>query len=495
MHTCVLLAYAPPTCVAAGICICACTKKVGGAANKQYVTVVIHTRSAATLMSFLPRISCRPKKVSSRTQKPYRDGTRAEELLLPTTGTPGIVCIGNHGDEGGNNGRPRTATLNRPRVLDTLPVIKSERAKNSPFIICHLCGREFGSTSIGIHLKQCQQKLLVRHGTGTDSKVKTPLLPELQLSPRLKHSETSCKENTNTSLASSSWEPFSCKCQFCGCKYGKHSVAIHEGRCPQNPQVQKQQNTDVREKDGKVTRQPMIRRSASIVSKSLDVGFISAHDISPPPRPETRTLNFSSLRLNAVNAGHSVPCEHCGKEIAADRVMVHSRTCKPSSQMSTENITFPTLPRVLRTESGSSTVSEPEAHAKVVNKPSSVVCYICGREYGTKSIAIHQPQCLKKWKIANSQLPINYRKPLPRKLDNKLKLTRLASTENSMTVQRLPEGRKIPDEVVEGYFQHCYAEFEEELLPCKKCGRTFAPERHVKHIPNCNAKPLPPRGK
>lgn len=444
---------------------------------------------AATLMSFLPRISSRPKRVSSRTEKPYRNSSRAEELPLPTTGT-GIVCIGNHGDEGGNNGRPRTATLNRPRVLDTLPVIKSEGAKNSPFVTCHLCGREFGSASIGIHQKRCQQKLLLRHATETDSKVKMPLLPELQLSPRLKHLETSCKENTNTSLASSSWEPFSCKCQFCGCKYGKHSVAIHEGRCPQNPQVQKQQNTDVRKK---VTRQPMIRRSASIVSKSLGVGFISAHELSPPPRPETRTLNFGSLQLNAVNAGHSVLCEHCGKEIATDRVMVHSRTCKPSSQMSTENITFPTLPRVLRTESESSTVSEPEA--QVVNKPSSVVCYICGREYGTKSIAIHQPQCLKKWKIANSQLPINYRKPLPRKLDNKLKLARVASAENSMTVQRLPEGREIPDEVVEGYFQHCYAEFEKELLPCKKCGRTFAPERHVKHIAKCNAKPLLPRGK
>ena len=457
--------------------------------SPSYKRVVGHVVYAATLMSFLPRISSRPKRVSSRTEKPYRDSTRAEELPLPATGT-GIVCIGNHGDKGG---RPRTATLNRPRVLDTLPVIKSEGAKNSPFITCHLCGREFGSASIGIHQKQCQQKLLVRHATGTDSKVKTPLLPELQLSPRLKHLEASCKENTNTSLASSSWEPFSCKCQFCGCKYGKHSVAIHEGRCPQNPQVQKQQNTDVRKKDGKVTQQQKVRRSASIVSKSLDVGFISANEISPPPRPETRTFNFSSLQLNAVNTGHSVPCEHCGKEIAADRVMVHSRRCKPTSQMSTENITFPTIPRVLRTESESSTVSEPGA--QVVNKPPSVVCYICGREYGTKSIAIHQPQCLKKWKIANSQLPINYRKPLPRKLDNKRKLVRLPSTESSMTVQRLPERREIPDEVVEGYFQHCYAEFEKDLLPCKKCGRTFAPERHVKHIANCNAKPLLPRGK
>ena len=145
-------------------------------------------------MSFLPRISSRPKRVSSRTEKPYRDSSRAEELPLPTTGT-GIVCIGNHGDEGGNNGRPRTATLNRPRVLDTLPVIKSEGAKNSPFVTCHLCGREFGSASIGIHQKRCQQKLLLRHATETDSKVKMPLLSELQLSPRLKHTTSRQQKN------------------------------------------------------------------------------------------------------------------------------------------------------------------------------------------------------------------------------------------------------------------------------------------------------------
>ena len=37
--------------------------------------------------------------------------------------------------------------------------------------------------------------------------------------------------------------------------------------------------------------------------------------------------------------------------------------------------------------------------------PKSVVCYICGRKYGTASIIIHEPQCLKKWRLENNQLP------------------------------------------------------------------------------------------
>lgn len=35
------------------------------------------------------------------------------------------------------------------------------------------------------------------------------------------------------------------------------------------------------------------------------------------------------------------------------------------------------------------------------SQPSLTVCYICGREYGSKSLKIHEPQCLKKWRLAN----------------------------------------------------------------------------------------------
>ena len=40
-------------------------------------------------------------------------------------------------------------------------------------------------------------------------------------------------------------------------------------------------------------------------------------------------------------------------------------------------------------------------------------CYICGREYGTKSIDIHIPQCKKKWIAVESQKPVKERRPLP----------------------------------------------------------------------------------
>ena len=46
-------------------------------------------------------------------------------------------------------------------------------------------------------------------------------------------------------------------------------------------------------------------------------------------------------------------------------------------------------------------------------KPTFVLCYVCGRKYGTKSISIHEPKCLEKWKVENKNLPKHLRRPVP----------------------------------------------------------------------------------
>lgn len=50
-------------------------------------------------------------------------------------------------------------------------------------------------------------------------------------------------------------------------------------------------------------------------------------------------------------------------------------------------------------------------------RPSMFPCYLCGRLFGENSICIHEPQCLKKWKAENDQLPSNKRRPVPQKPD------------------------------------------------------------------------------
>ena len=41
------------------------------------------------------------------------------------------------------------------------------------------------------------------------------------------------------------------------------------------------------------------------------------------------------------------------------------------------------------------------------------MCYICGREFGTRSIKIHIPQCQKKWENEQMKLPKKQRRPPP----------------------------------------------------------------------------------
>lgn len=39
-----------------------------------------------------------------------------------------------------------------------------------------------------------------------------------------------------------------------------------------------------------------------------------------------------------------------------------------------------------------------------------VTCYICGKDFGSSSIAIHEPQYLKKWYTENKKLSPNQKR-------------------------------------------------------------------------------------
>jgi len=100
-------------------------------------------------------------------------------------------------------------------------------------------------------------------------------------------------------------------------------------------------------------------------------------------------------------------------------------------------------------------------------KPKTVVCFICGREFGTKSIGIHEPQCLKKWELENSRLPKHLRRPPPVKPNILPSLS--GDGGNNL-------GRRN---------QLAYESSQKQLVPCGNCGRTFLPERLEIHMRSC----------
>lgn len=49
----------------------------------------------------------------------------------------------------------------------------------------------------------------------------------------------------------------------------------------------------------------------------------------------------------------------------------------------------------------------------MIERPKALVCYICGRQYGTASLEIHLKTCKSKWDIEQENKPVNLRRPCP----------------------------------------------------------------------------------
>lgn len=344
-----------------------------------------------------------------------------------------------------------------------------------------------------------------------DVDLKSPVLKLCNLSP----------VQLNDSVKNVAERPFSCTCRHCGLKFGKHSIAIHERRCHESIKHQslpRECLSDTTVRNSYITEAP-IARIVTIGLGSAQCEHLTVHACLPP-RPGTQTLHNSSLRDSgyglpyipsaseqpcATNSLRQSPndtnsdttrygmtlCEKCGRVVAAGRISVHSRLCKPDAQhkISTNSVRFPSMCDLLKVERESFKQPGPTTFRK---KPPTVVCYICGREYGTKSIAIHEPQCLKKFEMEKRMLPVCKRKPLPKKrLEEKPKLVQLISKEEQIiAINGCLTDNELVQERMDMIFQQCYLDFEHELVPCKRCGRKFAPERHKQHEPKCNAKPL-----
>ena len=103
-----------------------------------------------------------------------------------------------------------------------------------------------------------------------------------------------------------------------------------------------------------------------------------------------------------------------------------------------------------------------------------VMCYICGREFGSASISIHIPQCEKKWENEQLKLPKHQRRPPPTKpfefdrvIKGDLKGKNLAAAMEEYNAQALEDFNK------------------KSLLECKNCGRTFLPQPLEIHSRSC----------
>lgn len=103
---------------------------------------------------------------------------------------------------------------------------------------------------------------------------------------------------------------------------------------------------------------------------------------------------------------------------------------------------------------------------------SLIVCYLCGREFGSASISIHEPQCIEKYQLAQSKLEKSKRKPVPARPSNWDQIC-------SGDVSAIKEAK-------EQYNMEAEESFNNERATCEHCGRGFhPPERLQVHLVSC----------
>ena len=88
------------------------------------------------------------------------------------------------------------------------------------------------------------------------------------------------------------------------------------------------------------------------------------------------------------------------------------------------------------------------------------VCYICGRQFGSSSLSIHEPQCMKKWEAQQDLLPPEQRRPRPVRPE---------------VVETVQAGGAARSEI-EAQNEAAYRSYDSNLSPCPNCGRTFNPD-------------------
>jgi len=93
--------------------------------------------------------------------------------------------------------------------------------------------------------------------------------------------------------------------------------------------------------------------------------------------------------------------------------------------------------------------------------PHTKICHICGRQFGSKSLTIHQKKCTEKFQQSQTHLPKSERLPVP--------IAPMIDPNSAKTDN---------DAAFEYYLEHSRKE-------CPNCSRKFAVDRLDIHLKSC----------
>lgn len=154
-----------------------------------------------------------------------------------------------------------------------------------------------------------------------------------------------------------------------------------------------------------------IRSKTAIIKKTYQPS--SAESSTQPPVVE---VGKPSIHKNP---------QHTSKPVDFIAEKSHNRIAVKTAAKNNLKVSFQQAPRgtiaIRTTVSDTRSKSQPNLKSEITHESDTVllnqlcVCYICGQEFRSKSISIHESKCLVKWKLENNRLPKIKRKPLPQR--------------------------------------------------------------------------------
>ena len=269
-------------------------------------------------------------------------------------------------------------------------------------------------------------------------------------------------------------------CFLCGRQFGTSSLKIHQPQCYKK----KHEQWIAGDRVGPEPQDPS-KTQAGEAAVGVASGGMSIEEFN-----DQQYKNFTN---------NMAQCENCGRRFAQDRLAVHQRSCKPGNAAKPVNgKEFTPAAQINKTETstrppalGNSTRSpgipsglgSPSGTSSKVKGPSgpprTLVCFLCGQQFGSSSLKIHQPQCYKKkhaqW-LKGGQVGPEPQDP--------------SKTQAGEAAVGVASGGMS----IEEFNEQQYKTFTANMAQCEHCGRRFNPDRLAVHQRSCKpgstAKPI-----
>lgn len=297
-------------------------------------------------------------------------------------------------------------------------------------LVCCYCGRNFGSASLRIHQQQCIRDLEHRNA----------LLPKsLRRSTHPEAPEClNCNmEEHNQQALQLYREHVMLKCPGCDRRFAEISqLKKHLGGCPPSRASDTYVEIMLGEREATVRRSMMSPRPESeslgftccfcgmdFGSQSLRIHQRSCHQkwlrqdatlprglrrhsLPEPPELDVAKKQEHNAKAREVYIRQSMlPCASCDRRFSTpDALRKHMVGCggasTPSGRRNFGGMCSPCH------VSGAGAPDADALESPMKERQSlGFTCCICGQDYGSKSLAIHQRQCRERWSRENAELP------------------------------------------------------------------------------------------